>query len=183
MSNTTINTVPGEFTILGITLTPQVPATAADWDAAAGQPGACVGAAIDAHGWRGYASPVRTAIFKALEAAGHKREDGEKDAAFIARLNASGVDVEAIARPAAEGVDFCATIVAGGNRADVGKEYVQQAEAVIAKIEAGQATLEGFLTKMRTLVPSANVSSTEDVTGIAKVIRAFRKAKDAQDLF
>jgi hypothetical protein len=182
MSNTTVNTVPGEFTILGITLTPQVPATAADWDAIAGA-GSCVGAAIDAHGWRGYASPVRTAIFKALEAAGHKRNDGEKDAAFIARLTASGVDVEGLTRSAAEGVDFCATIVAGGSRAEVGKDFIQQAEAVVAKIEAGQATLEDFLTKMRTLVPSANVGSTEDVTGIAKVIRAYRKAKDAQDLF
>ena len=178
MSN--IKTIAQEFTILGVTTTPQVPATANDWDAVKGD-GSCVREAVSNHGYRGYASPVRTAILKALEAAGHVASEGEKDAAFIERLKSEGVDIESIASAAANAVDFVETM-RGSSRADVGKDYIEQAQSVIAKIESGKTTLDNFLAKMRTLVPGAAVSDASDVTAIARVIRSFRKKQAEADL-
>lgn len=178
MSN--IKTIAQEFTILGVTVVAQVPATATDWDVIKGD-GSCVREAVSNHGYRGYASPVRTAILKALESAGHVAEEGEKDAAFIERLKTDGVDVETIASGAANAVDFVETMK-GGNRADVGKDYIEQAQSVIAKIESGKTTLDTFLAKMRTLVPGAAVSDASDVTAIARVIRSFRKKQAEADL-
>lgn len=175
-----VKTVGQSFNILGLAILAQVPATSADWDAIQGE-GSCVQGAISEHGYRGYASPVRTAIIKALEEAGHKKEEGEKDAAFIKRLNDSGVDVEGIAGPAARAVEFTSTMT-GASRADVGKDYLEQAQGVLAKWEAGTSTVEAFVTKMRSLVPSATVTDPTDVVAVARIIRSFRKKQQEDDL-
>lgn len=175
-----IKTVPQDFTILGITITAAVPATSADWDAIQGE-GACVSAAIENHGYRGYASPVRSAIIKALDTAGHKKEEGEKDAAFVKRLTDEGVDVESIAGPAARAVVFTETLT-GTSRAEVGKEYLEQAAGVMAKWEAGTSSPESFLAAVRKLVPGATLSDSTDLVAVARVVRAFRNVQRQADL-
>lgn len=174
------NTITQQFTILGVTVSAQVPATAADWDAIQGQ-GACVQEAITNHGYRGYAGPVRNAIIKALAAAGYEKLDGEKDQAFVKRLAESGVDVHGTVAGAANAVSFIGTMT-GTSRAEVGKEFLEQAQGVVDKIESGAATLDGFLAKMRKLVPEANVEDPTDTVAIARVIRAFRKRQAADEL-
>lgn len=175
------DTIIRTFNFLGVTVNAEVPATSAAWDAIRGE-GDCVSTAVDQYGFHSFANPVRTAIKKALEAAGHKAEEGESDKAFIARLTKEGVDLNAIAGEAANAVSFIKCLSTGSGRAKIAQQYIDQAVALQAKWSSGASTPERFLTNVRLRVPGAILNDADDVNEVAQLVRAWATAQTADEL-
>lgn len=183
-------TVQKEFSFLGVSLTTPVPADAASWDEIAGQ-GDCVLTAIEQHGYRGYASPARSAMLKALkDSKSLEPAEGEGADKFIKRVTGEGklsaAEWQEIGSNAvvAAGITFVSTLAASGtSRAKVGKEYVEQANYLIAKWAAGEGSPAGTLAKIQKYVPGAVMpADTTDPVAWGALIRAKVTAQKEQDL-
>lgn len=184
-------TVLKEFTLLGVTLATPVPADAAAWDEIAGTPGDCVATAIENHGYRGFASPARTAMLKALkEQKGVSAGEKESDNTFIKRILEEGViskaewqELGANAVTAA-GVTFEKTLAESGtSRSKVGEKYVESAKELVKAFEEGRGNPENTIAKIRADVPNAQIpADPTDPLGWAYLLRARAKAIENRDL-
>lgn len=183
------NTYVKNYTFLGANVPAIVPNDAATYDAWSKNDGDCVKAAVENFGYRGFATPVRRAILKALEGAGHKPADNEASDKFAERLIAEGKYTAASFQElvdnaiAKENITFESLLGASGtSRAAVGEQWITQAEAYKAKWDAGESSPERFLAAVQKKVPGATLADPTDMTAVGALIRAYDKAKKDEEL-
>lgn len=188
-----MNTTKKAFEISGITFNEDVPASAEAWDEAIGSAGHCVSSAIENHAWRGFAAPVRAAIVKALEEAGHKRKatgtKAGKDVletpdTFIKRLLAdkslTKAEYNSLGQAAVQskGITFMGTLSNTG-RSDIGQKWLDSAQELQGYWEAGvgptgdPSSVEGTLAKLRSVLPDAELTNESTTEQIAYVLRDY----------
>ena len=174
------DTTTKTYSILGVTgITAVVPLTAEAYDKYAGRTGACVDIAVGYQMPRSYHAKVRAAILAALKAKGHSPAEDETQEKFVNRLldsNAISADeYQVLGRTAAAGIDSLACL-AGAERATIGKEWLEKAQAAQAVWESGARSFADSLAKWQKADSSINVADPSDTEAVARAMRAYSAA-------
>ncbi len=174
------DTTTKTYSILGVNgIVAEVPLTAEAYDKYAGRIGACLDVALGYQMPRSFHSKVRTAILAALKVAGHEPAEGETQEKFTTRLlDSKAIDADAyqvLGRTAAASVNSLACL-AGAERATIGKEWLEKAQAAQAVWESGARSFADSLAKWQKADSSINVAYPSDSEAVARAMRAYSTA-------
>lgn len=176
------NTTKKNYCILGINVLATVPLDAETYDTYAGRTGACLDTALGYQMARSYHNKVRSGVVTALKNQGHEPAEGETPDKFVNRLldanTISREDFAALVVKTADGIDALSCL-GGAERASIGQQWLDKAQAAQQVWESGAKTFEDSLARWQKADPSINVTDPSDTEAVARALRAYSAAREA----